>query len=106
VEFHWHNSRNSKHPYPFLCDQYTWEVGDFPDMAKESDDPNLIKAASTGLGAAPNGHLSMANARDGAPKLSRDIRGDSPGVGAISPYPNREFHATRNIPAGTELFLE
>jgi hypothetical protein len=106
VEFHWHNSRNSKTPYPFLWDQYTWNVGGFPDMAKEADDPNLIKAASPGLGAAAYGHPSMANIIDGAPKLSRGVRGDSPGAGAISPYPNREFYASRNIPPGTEIFLK
>jgi hypothetical protein len=106
IEYDWHNNRNSKTSDLFLWDQYTWRVGGFPDMAKEAEYPDLVKGASTGMGAVPNGHLSMANAIDGNVKLSRGVRGDSPGAGAISPYPNREFHASRNIPPGTEIFLK
>jgi hypothetical protein len=105
-EFDWHNSLNSKAPHPFLWDQYTWMVGGFHDMAEEAEDTYLIRGASPGMGSFSNGHLSMANARDGAPKLSRGVRGDSPGAGAISPYHNREFHASRSIPPGTEIFLK
>jgi hypothetical protein len=106
VELRWHNSRNRKTSYKFLWDQYTWEVRTFPDMAKEADDPKLIKGASPGLGALPNCHLSLANVGDLIPNLSRGVRGDSPGVGATSPYPNREFKASRNIPPGTEIFAK
>jgi hypothetical protein len=38
--------------------------------------------------------------------MSRGMRGDSPGVGAISPYHERSFFATEPIPAGGEIFVE
>jgi hypothetical protein len=91
----------------FLFEEYTWSGAHFPGMNEEGDDVKLIMAASPGVGSVPNNYPTLVNVQDTPTTMNRGgMRGDSPGVGAISPYHGRSFYATKSIPPGGEIFLE
>jgi hypothetical protein len=90
----------------FLWDEYTWNGYVFNGADEEVDDAELIMFASPGVGAAANSYLTLVNAEDTYTTMSRGMSAGSPGAGAISPYHERSFYATKKIPAGGEIFAE
>lgn len=105
IEFEWHNER-AELDYRFLWDEYTWNGNVFPPAEEEGDELDLIMFASPGVGAAANSYLSLVNIEDSWIKIDRGVKADSPGIGASSPYYGREYQATKDIPAGAEIFVE
>jgi hypothetical protein len=67
-----------------------------------------IDGASFGIGAVPNCFFPLLNVQD-THTLLRDYSGldrTSPGIGAFTPWYNRQSHATQSIQAGAELFVD
>lgn len=88
----------------------------FWGMSEEIDEPKNVNVASFGMGAAVNCMLPLVNARDAGTHdelyytdnlglNNAGVSSQSPGVGAFTPYHDRAFEATRDIPAGQELFV-
>jgi hypothetical protein len=106
VELEWHNRGHHIMKYPFLWDEYTWHSEMVGGMEDEGEDLDSILVASPGIGAATNGYSSLANVDYNQGKLGRALSTGRPGVGAISPYNDRVFYATEEIPPAAEIFLK
>ena len=110
VDQDWHMSSAtgmiSKHSgdYHWPLTNYDWNAGDI-GLADEAED---VSVTVNGFGAAPNCHFSLLNVDEhsaayDAAGLSRYT---SPGAGAITPWWNRTSTATRDIAAGSELYVD
>jgi hypothetical protein len=88
----------------------------FWGMGEEIEDSKNLNVASFGMGAAVNCMLPLVNAGDAGTHdefyytdnlglSNADVSSQSPGAGAFTPYHDRSFEATRDIPAGQELFV-
>jgi hypothetical protein len=106
IEYKWNTQKMGLKNESFIWDEYYWAGDLLHGGEDEGDKVDLIWFASPGVGAAANGYLTLTNVADDTIKLNRGMRGDSPGVGAISPYHDRIFYAKRTIPAGGEIFVE
>ena len=105
IEMEW-NNRLAPGPRVFLWDEYTWNPDVFPGMDEEVDEIELMNVASPGVGAAANSFLSLVNVIDDYVTMNRVVEGDSPGVGAFTPYYGRSFRATKDLSPGAEIFVE
>jgi hypothetical protein len=86
-------------------DEYIWSGDTFNAMTEPHHD---IDGASFGIGAVPNCFFPLLNVQD-THTLLRDygpLDRTSPGIGAFTPWYNRQSHATQSIPAGAELFVD
>jgi SET domain len=93
----------SRFVYP--TDEYIWSGDTFEGMTEPW---HSVDGASFGIGAAPNCFFPLLNVED-AHVLQRDYAGQlrtSPGIGAFTPWHDRRSHATQDIAAGAELFVD
>lgn len=83
---------------------YYWQ-GNNMGMARESHS-NDNSAYCPGLDCATNCHLGLLNTQHSYPLYDNSVlhRSKDPGAGAFTPYHNGTTYASRNIPAGGELF--
>ena len=100
-----HNG-NNEHEDTFLWDEYVWSASTFTAM----DIPNQgMEGASFGIGALPNCYFALLNVEDsashGRDNLNLETVG-SPGIGAFTPWHDRKSYATKNIHAGSELYVD
>lgn len=89
----------------FRIDDYIWSGETFEGMY---DPGHSVDGASFGIGAAPNCFFPLLNVRD-SHDMQRDYAGNprtSPSIGAFSPWHDRTSHATQDIAAGAELFVD
>ena len=111
VDQDWHMSEEktgmiSRHSgdYHWPLTNYDWNAGDI-GLADEAED---VSVTVNGFGAAPNCHFSLLNVEEH--KANYDEAGlnryTSPGAGAITPWWNRTSTATRDIAAGSELYVD
>jgi SET domain len=100
------NNGNQEHINTLLWDEYVWSASTFTAM--EIPDQGM-EGASFGIGALPNCFFALLNVED-----SEDHKRDnanleainSPGVGAFSPWYDRKSYATKDIQAGSELYVD
>lgn len=100
-----HNG-GEEHVDTFLWDEYVWSASTFIAM----DVPNQgMEAASFGIGALPNCYFALLNVEDSA-SHGRDNSNlehiNSPGIGAFTPWHDRRSYATKDIHAGSELYVD
>jgi len=96
-----------KEDYHWLISEYAWKdttVGQEMDNEAET-----TSAFVPGFGAMPNCHLRLTNIAEGELE-HHDNAGIgngrvSPGVGAFTPYHDRQTYATKKVQAGSELFV-
>ncbi len=92
-------------PYEnWLPESYYWDTGNTDAMYEAESTDSLVP----GIGALANSHTGLVNVQMGRPSIdsagmhqSRD-----PGVGAFSTHYNMAWKATKDIPAGMEIFAE
>ena len=103
IEMKWHNPESDW----FLWNDYDWNSDEFFGMTEETEDENMVKGASPGVGAAINCILPLVNLQSSQTRLDSAglHRAKDPGAGAITPYHDRQGHASQDIPAGQELFI-
>jgi len=112
VDQDWHNSpeivgrQSTKHEmdYHWPLTNYDWNAPDI-GMENEAED---ISVTVAGFGAAPNCHFRLLNVHEH--KATYDNAGldryTSPGAGASTPWFNRTSTASKDIEAGSELFVD
>jgi hypothetical protein len=110
VDQDWHMSSAagtvSKHSgdYHWPLTNYDWNAPDI-GLDNEAED---VSVTVNGFGAAPNCHFSLLNVDEH--EATFDAAGldrySSPGAGAITPWWNRTSTATRDIAAGSELYVD
>jgi hypothetical protein len=105
-EYHWNNKVGPFADDVWTPDEYTWNSPVFPYMDDEGRDSDLIMGMSPGVGAAANSYLTLVNIEYGDTETDRPVPPQSPGTGANTPYYAREYHATKTIPPGGEIFVE
>jgi len=104
-DINWHNQIDG-FTNQFLWDEYIWAGATFRGMSEPGHD---IDGASFGVGAAPNCFFPLINVEDDNVSIKRDNAGltrQSPAIGSFSPWHDRVSHATTEIPAGEELFVD
>lgn len=105
-EYDWNNRGGPFDGDIWMPDEYTWNAPVFPDVPDEGDDPDIIMCMSPGVGAAANSYISLVNIEDTDTKTGRPVPPGSPGTGASTLFYAREFHATKPISPGGEIFVE
>lgn len=103
VEPDWHNNFEDYHN---LWMEYMWTASLFHGMIDELEEHENAYVISFGMGAAVNCMLPLVNVEDETEDStnSAGVTSQSPGAGAFTPYHNRTFHATKDIPKGAELY--
>jgi hypothetical protein len=76
-------------------------------MEQEIDDGDYLAMLAPGFGAAINFFIPLVNVGShmSPPMSNADLKSDSPGVGAFTPYNANEIRADTDIPPGMELYL-
>lgn len=110
VDHDWHNSPEggsmTKHEadYHWPLTNYDWNA---PDIGMDGEGED-VSVTVTGFGAAPNCHFRLLNVDEH--KASYDNAGldryTSPGAGGSTPWFNRTSTASKDIEAGSELFVD
>lgn len=108
VDQDWHASADmiskASGDYHWPLTNYDWNA---PDIGCDHDAED-VSATVNGFGAAPNCHFSLLNVDEHAAQFDNAglDRYTSPGAGAITPWFNRTSTATRDIKAGSELYVD
>ncbi|CAJ1958204.1 unnamed protein product [Cylindrotheca closterium] len=105
MEFH-NQLKSKKHRNDFLWDEYVWASHTFPGAEQETEDLEDAEFACPGIGSAANSYLALKNVLDQGVSLGLGTDPGSPGAGAHSPYHNRYFTATEDIPEGGEVWMD
>lgn len=110
IEVEWNNEWNTDeadNEYLWIWGDYDWQSMDMGTMVNEATHKDDVKGACPGFGAAINCHLALTNVEEVAPEVDSAglHRSADPGVGAFTPYHNRRVKATKDTPAGAELFV-
>lgn len=107
-EMEFHNLlKEKKQKYDaFLWDEYVWASYVFPGAEQETNELESVEFACPGIGSAANSYLALKNAEDQGVSMGLGTDPGSPGAGAHSPYHNRSFTASEDIPAGGEVWVE
>ncbi|KAL7484298.1 hypothetical protein ACHAW6_009942 [Cyclotella cf. meneghiniana] len=111
IDINWHNAdpggmsvSKSRRDYHWPLTNYGWAPNSLDIIEEEGDDAHMT---GVGLGAVPNCHFSLINVVEHG--VHYDLAGlsryNSPGSGAITPFFNRTSTATKDIDAGSELFV-
>lgn len=110
VDHDWHNSPEtgsiSKHEadYHWPLTNYDWNA---PDIGMD-DEGEDVSVTVTGFGATPNCHFRLLNVDEHEAHYDNAglDRYTSPGAGGVTPWFNRSSTASRDIAAGSELFVD
>lgn len=105
-EMEFHNKRKDELYETFLWDEYVWAPNTFQGADQETDELESVEFACPGIGSAANSYLALKNVFDHGVELGLGTDPGSPGAGAHSPYHNRYFTATEDIPEGHEVWME
>lgn len=97
--------QNSRMPFTFLFDEYTWNAD---SVLMDHECFSDCNGASPGFGATANSFLPLVNVEEGWP--SQDSAGlhrsKDPGVGAFTEYYGRASTATKDIEKGEEFYVD
>ena len=105
-EMEFHNKRKDERYDAFLWDEYVWAPKTFVGAEQETNELETVEFACPGIGSAANSYLALRNVFDHGVELGLGTDPGSPGAGAHSPYHNRYFTATEDIPPGGEVWME
>lgn len=104
VDMSFHTGQNTLSGI-FLWDEYSWSKESFTGMEEEAAD---VYGASFGIGALPNCLFPAVGVEESTTRYDTAglHRSRDPGIGAFTPYYDRQGIATRYLYEGEEIFVD